>query len=146
MSDIVLLVQLDESLELKANLVRQEAMHTDMAMNPDKTKSLAITIKQPPVPDYNQLSITLSGWDIEQMATVKHFSSAIDHTRGCMKVDACRGCMKGHLCSSSFCLVLVLQQPLGGHCDIRLARKLQLYRTSYTNFTWIWISPHKFKN
>lgn len=42
-----------------------------LVINPDKIRSLAITIKQPPAPDYNQFTINLFGWDTEKMGAVR---------------------------------------------------------------------------
>ncbi|KAH1166664.1 hypothetical protein KIL84_015836 [Mauremys mutica] len=39
--------------QLMADLVRPEAVCIGVVINPDKTKSLAITIEQPPAPEYN---------------------------------------------------------------------------------------------
>lgn len=55
------------------NVVRQEAAH--IGLNPDKTESLAISIKQPLAPDYNLLRINLSEQDIEQVTTVRYLGN-----------------------------------------------------------------------
>lgn len=68
-----------------ANLMGQEAVHIGLVINPNKTKSLAITIRQPPAADYNWFSIKLSGWDIEQMAIVSYLSCVIDSAEVCSK-------------------------------------------------------------
>lgn len=58
---IVLLAQLGESL----HLIGQEAAHISLVTDLDRTEFLAISIRQPPAPDYNQFSINLflGQWD-----------------------------------------------------------------------------------
>lgn len=51
--DLALLAKFGGLLQLMADLNRQEALCIDVVINPNKTKSLVITIQQLPAPEYN---------------------------------------------------------------------------------------------
>lgn len=88
--------------------VGQEEAHIGLVINSDKTKSLAIIIKQLLAPDYNQLSMNLlDGYQASGSCQI--FG---EHHRQCWR------------------MLETSDVPWCHHCDIKLATKLRIYRTT----------------
>ncbi|KAM9149391.1 cytosolic phospholipase A2 epsilon-like [Pangshura tecta] len=96
--DCLWLAQFDVSLQMMAELVRQRTARIGLVIKLDKKKSLVITIKQPPVPDYNQVHINLSRQDTEQGEVI---SINLLH----VKIIGMRNLRKADLLSQSDCYV-----------------------------------------
>lgn len=90
-----------------------------LVINPNKTKCLTTTIKQTPALDYNQLS---PRWDIELITAVEYLGSVTDNAGGCSKYVAV------HIATDA-AKFWALLLPLWGCHDIKVAMKLQIYRT-----------------
>lgn len=85
----------------------------------DKIKSLAIMIKHPPTLDYNQPK-----WDIFDSCYLLYLGSITDSAGGCLKNTHTR------IAAAAAAMFQALLWPLWGHCDIKLATKLQIYTTT----------------
>ncbi|XP_074812783.1 cytosolic phospholipase A2 epsilon-like [Natator depressus] len=86
--------QFGESLQMMAELVRQRAARIDLVNKLDKKKSLVITIKQPPVLDYNQFMLIIL---VQKEVTSINFLH--------VKIIRMRNLRKADLLSQSDCYV-----------------------------------------